>query len=103
MSDAEAARQALDAHKAKLATEDLRRILETDFGRRYVWHLLEEAKVFESVWDPSARIHYNAGKQDFGHMLFAEIARAKPEAYFEMMKAAQKLALQFENQMEKKP
>lgn len=87
----------LEALKRKQALDDLRRILESDYGRRYVWHLLEEAKVFETIWDSSSKIHYNAGKQDFGHMLFAEIAKARPEALFDMMKASQKLALQFEN------
>ena len=70
----------------ELAIDDLRRILSTDYGRRFLWRLLIKASVFESIWRPSAEIHHLAGKQDFGHFIMAKIIEANSEAYFTMMR-----------------
>lgn len=75
--------------KAKLhrdqELDDLRKTLSTDSGRRLVWRLLTRAKVFESVWEQSAKIHYNAGQQDFGHFIMGEVVEAGPEFLLRMM------------------
>jgi len=80
--------------KEKLAREvdldDLRRLVSTDFGRRIVWRLLAHAKMFSSIWEPSALIHYNAGKQDFGHFIWSEVEQADQNALFLMMKENKK-------------
>ena len=65
--------------------QDLRKILGTIEGRRFVWRLLSECKVFGSIWHPSAQIHYNAGKQDFGHFILAEVGEASQDYLFKMM------------------
>ena len=65
--------------------EDLKEILSTKSGRRFIWRLLEHCKVFESIWHPSALIHYNAGKQDVGHFIMAEIISADTSAFQKMM------------------
>lgn len=65
--------------------QDLRSVLSLDFGRRFVWRLLKEAKVFESIWHPSALIHYNSGRQDFGHFLMAEIVEADTNGLLKLM------------------
>jgi hypothetical protein len=56
-------------------------ILRTPAGRIVVWELLVRARIFGSIWDPSAKIHYNAGRQDFGHELLASCLDADDEAY----------------------
>lgn len=76
--------------KRTLELDDLRRILDTDFGRRFVWRLLSRARVFETIWEPSAKIHYNAGQQDFGHFIMAELVECKPDALVQMMNEAKK-------------
>lgn len=65
---------------------DLRFILQTTQGRRFLWRLLSRCKAFHSVWEPSAKIHYNSGQQDVGHFLMAEIVEANEEAFLQMMK-----------------
>ena len=70
--------------------EDIKRILATDYGRRFLWRLLKWTRVFESIWDQSSRIHYNAGVQDVGHFLTAEIVEANPSAYLTMMTESSK-------------
>ena len=65
--------------------DDLKKILTMDAGRRLVWRLLGRARVFESVWEQSAKIHYNAGQQDFGHFIMSEVIEAGPEFLLRMM------------------
>ena len=78
--------------KAKLGREqelaDMRKLLATDFGRRFVWRVMSRARVFESIWEQSAKIHYNAGQQDFGHFIMAEVVEAGPEHLLRMMQEA---------------
>ena len=66
---------------------DFREILNmpSGAGRRVLWKLLEECKVFESVWHPSALIHYQSGQQDIGHLLLGRIMDAHPTALLQMM------------------
>lgn len=59
-------------------------------GRRFLWRMLEKTRVFESIWENSAKIHFNAGQQDLGHFLMIEIQNAKQEILFEMMKENKK-------------
>lgn len=66
----------------------LRAVLQTVDGRALVWDLLERAGVFRSIYDQSARIHYNAGRQDFGHELLAAALDADEDAYLVMEQEA---------------
>jgi hypothetical protein len=68
--------------------EDLRVILSTPHGRRFMWRLMGHCRVHGSIWEPSAKIHYNSGQQDIGHFLQAEIVEAGEQFYFQMMKEA---------------
>lgn len=65
--------------------EGIKQICKTTAGREVLWRILGSCKVFGSVWEPSAKIHYNAGKQDVGHWLMAEIVRADENILFKMM------------------
>lgn len=64
---------------------DLKKILSTDHGRRFVWRLMSHARVFGSIWEQSAKIHYNAGQQDFGHFIMSDVVEAGPEFLLRMM------------------
>lgn len=68
----------------------LRSVLATPEGRYCLWHLLGQSKVMASVFarDP-AQTAYNAGRQDFGHFLIAEIGEASPKAWLLMQQEAQ--------------
>ena len=82
-----ASRKERDQREQELA--DLRELLKTEFGRRFVWRVLGYCKLFQDVWDPSSRIHFNAGLQHVGHWLTAEITAADEEAFFLMMRENQ--------------
>lgn len=84
--------------KIKLGREreldDLRAVLSTHEGRRFVWRLLGHCKVNGSIWHPSAQIHYNAGMQDVGHFVMAEVVQAGEEFLLQMMKEAKQQGVQ---------
>ena len=65
---------------------DLRSVLKTAEGRRFVWRIMGHCKVFGSIWNQSAMIHYLAGKQDVGHFLLSEVTAADEDSLFLMMK-----------------
>ena len=65
---------------------DIRYLLQSPQGRRFLWRLLSRCKSFGSVWEPSAKIHYNSGQQDVGHFIMAEIVEADENAFLQMMK-----------------
>lgn len=89
-SDPEQVKAAENKHRSGRVTEldDFKVVLSTPQGRRLLWRLMGKAKVFETVWESSARIHYNAGQQDFGHFIMSEILEADEESYFKMMREA---------------
>ena len=64
---------------------DLSRTLETEFGKRVIWKLLGHAGPWRSVTRfveglrDEERMPYNAGSQDFGHWLVAQVAKANPK------------------------
>lgn len=84
----------LQARRRAQARADLRAVLATAEGRRVLWRLLEHCGVFESIWHPSAEIHYRAGRQDVGHWLMAEISEADDEALMRMFQEARARARQ---------
>lgn len=87
-----------DVKKAKIKEKDirsqeikdLRYVLESEQGRRFLWRLMAECKTFSSIWETSAKIHYNAGQQDLGHFLMAEIIEANENSFMQMMKENKK-------------
>jgi hypothetical protein len=65
---------------------DVADLLKTPAGRRWFWRMLKHCKVFETVFESSARIYYNAGIQDVGHFVLDQITDASPEAFLEMIR-----------------
>lgn len=71
-----------------LELDDLRSVLKTDAGRRVIWRLLTKCRTFESVFEQSSKIYYNAGAQDLGHFIMSEIVEANEDFLLIMMKEA---------------
>jgi hypothetical protein len=73
-----------DRSSQALALDAVREMLRQPAGRFVMWELIERAGVFRSIWDNSARIHYNAGRQDFGHEIIALLIQADEDLYLLM-------------------
>lgn len=63
----------------------LKKVLLTKEGRCVVWNFLKQCKVFNSIWRPSAEIHYLSGKQDIGLYILAQVMRVDEEAFLKML------------------
>lgn len=80
-----------DEKERDLELADLRFLLGTPQGRRFVWRILKHCRVFNSVFNNSGSVtYYHSGMQDVGHFIQAEVIEAKKEAYFEMMRENEK-------------
>jgi hypothetical protein len=81
--------------KVKLKRENdlaaLRLIVSTRLGRRFMWRLLSECKIYsESFAGEAAHMtSYNEGKRHVGLWALTEICEAEPEAYALMRREAQ--------------
>lgn len=64
--------------------QDLRVVMSTGEGRRFMWRLMAKCRAFTSIHENSAKIHYNSGQQDLGFFLLNEIDEADPEMFFKM-------------------
>lgn len=73
-------------NKRTIELIELKKLLEIKSFRSFIWRLLEKTKMFESIWEQSAKIHFNAGQQDLGHFIWAELESADKEAVFQMMR-----------------
>lgn len=69
---------------------DVRAVLGTVEGRRFLWRMMAHCRVFGSVFDPQPTLTaFNAGRQDVGHFLMAEITAADEQRLLEMMNESQ--------------
>jgi len=73
--------QRKEREAAELERAALQAVMKTPEGRLVMWSLLERAGIFRSVWHPSAAIHYNSGRQDFGHELMAQLVDLDEDLY----------------------
>lgn len=67
--------------------DDLKLILNTEHGRRFIWRYLSDCGIFRSsyVTEPHDTA-YNEGRRAVGLKLLAEVTEAMPEAYSLMVK-----------------
>lgn len=66
---------------------DLRKIMENGFGRRFLWRLMSHCRAYSSVCDPSNphMTYYYAGRQDVGHYLMDEVTSADKALFLKMI------------------
>lgn len=70
--------------------EDLSFLLSDVRGRRAMWRILSYCGTFKSIWEPSAKIHYNSGQQDVGHFMLKDLMEASEAGYLLMASEAKK-------------
>lgn len=56
-------------------------VMGTPDGRVVLAQLIRRAGVYKSIWHPSSEIHYNAGRQDYGHELMADLVAIDEDLY----------------------
>jgi hypothetical protein len=77
--------------------EDVRQVMQTVPGRRFLWRILGTAGVGKTVFEPFANLEprdsmlVRGARQDFGHFVCAEILASCPELYDTMSKEAREM------------
>lgn len=85
VNDEDGAAQAKRDDARREADEDLRWVMSTAQGRRFMWRLLGDCGVFRASFNPeAATMAYLEGKRGIGLQAMAHIDRACPEQYLRM-------------------
>ena len=73
--------------KRERELNDLRSILATPEGRRFIWRVLSEARIFNDGYthgDAGYGTTYNCGRRSVGVWALAEMMEAKPSAFMQI-------------------
>ncbi len=71
--------------------DDLKTILSTIEGRRWMWNFLGACNLFQSPWaDSGSKLAKNVGKQEIAQDLMNEIIAADSDLYLTMQREAYK-------------
>lgn len=71
--------------RAERDADDIRQVMSTEQGRRVVWAVMEQGKVFGSTFaiDPSITA-FNEGQRNLALALFSRVMAVCPEQYLKM-------------------
>lgn len=84
-------RQSKAERKLQQQHDDLRSVLSTEQGMRFLWRLLGECGIHRDPFNTNALAMAKAvGAQSIGRFIEVEIAEACPEKFLEMQLLAQK-------------
>jgi len=70
---------------AERDAEDIRKVMSTESGRRVIWSVLEQGKVFAATFsvDPCVTA-FNEGQRNLALVLFSRVMTVCPEQYLKM-------------------
>ena len=80
--------RAQSRHKKRrqIELDDLKKILETPSGRRFVTRLLDQTGLLAAdMFTGNSTTFYNLGKRDIGLWMYNEMMSAKPESMIQIM------------------
>lgn len=81
----------LEEIKRRQQLNDIRTLLSSASGRRFVWRLLEKCNTFASVYSQNpSDMSYLSGQQDLGHFIMSEVVTADEHLMFKLMKEQKK-------------
>ena len=67
---------------------DLRNILQTPAGRRFLWATLDRCRVFQPLGHDALMVHSNEGRRLVGLELMEDLTAADPNAYLTLLAEA---------------
>lgn len=69
---------------------DLKMVMDSLEGRRFVWRLLDKAGVFRTSFTGNSATFFNEGMRNMGLVVLADVHEACAEQYIQMMTEAKK-------------
>jgi hypothetical protein len=93
----------IEARISEWDTEDLRSILKSKWGRRFLWRFLKKCGIHQLGVDfeNTNTTYFNAGMRNIGNSLYAQILEVNEEAFFLMTTEAKKEEKLIKQMMEK--
>jgi len=67
---------------------DLRKVLASPEGRRFVWRLMSEAGVFRSSFTGNSETFFREGKRNIGLIILGDVMVAQPDSFTVMQREA---------------
>jgi len=68
---------------------DLRKVLSTPEGRRFIWRLLGETRIFRGCFSLNGlEMANNEGKRDMGLFVLKDLLESHPDAFAQMQREA---------------
>ena len=74
-----------ERRRAERDADDMRYILSTKSGRRFIWNLLGECGVFQCSFDGSSKPFFKEGERNVGLKILVRLNDADPQAYVTMI------------------
>lgn len=72
--------------RRQVELDDLKQVLSTPSGRRFITRLLDQTGLLASdMFTGNSTTFYNLGKRDVGLWVYNEMMKAKPESMIEIM------------------
>jgi hypothetical protein len=72
--------------RRQVELDDLKQVLNTPSGRRFITRLLDHTGLLASdMFTGNSTTFYNLGKRDVGLWVYNEMMKAKPESMIEIM------------------
>jgi len=92
-ADPDQVKKAKDKEKYNREDElhDLKQVLSTNEGKRFIWRYLEKCGVFTSSFTGNSETFFKEGGRNIGLQLLADVQEANIESLIEMMKLKGKM------------
>lgn len=73
------------------ADNDLRAILNSPQGRRFIWRLMEKTGLHKTSFTGSSQTFFLEGQRNIGLLLLSDVMRVDPDSYTAMFKESKGL------------
>jgi hypothetical protein len=83
-------RKRKDERERERELADMRQVMSSVEGRRFVWRLLERAGVFRTSFTGNSTTFFNEGMRNMGLMVLGDVHEAAADAYIVMMNESKK-------------
>lgn len=74
----------------EILLNDVRHVLSSVQGRRFVWRILDMAGVYRSSFTGNSTTFFNEGARNIGLRVLSDVMDAKPEAFLQMQQEDKK-------------
>lgn len=69
---------------------DIKAIMTTQEGRRYMWRMLDKAGIYRSSFTGNSSTFFNEGQRNIGLIILADINESCPDLYLTMIEENRK-------------